>query len=484
LLLEQVDFAHGTSSRSTKLVHGGVRYLAQGNIQLVFSALRERGLLLRNAPHLVRKQSFLIPCYSLFERVKYYTGLKLYDWLAGNLSFGSSKYLTAQKLAHRIPNIKTKGLQGAVEYFDGQFDDARLAINLAQTAVNYGAVVLNYFQVNNLIKDNERVSGVMAQDLENHNEYRLKAKVVVNATGVFVDDIIQMDDAKAKPLIRTSQGAHIVVSNKFLGSSSALMVPKTSDGRVMFAVPWHEHIIIGTTDTPLPSAVREPIPLEKEINFIIETFNQYSNEELNKKSILSAFAGLRPLATAHLNARQTKEISRDHKVVVSASGLVTVSGGKWTTYRKMAEDAVNVIIRNNGFPKKPCLTKTIRIQGYTLNASQDHYSVYGSDATEIQKLIQEDDDQKGRLVPHLPYTNAEVVWAIRKEMARTIEDVLARRLRILFLDAKAAVNAAGVVADILQRELRQTDEWKQQQLTVFLKLANQYLPQAGNTISD
>ena len=476
LLLEQSDFAKGTSSRSTKLIHGGVRYLAQGNIKLVFDALRERGILLRNAPHLIKKQLFVIPCYSAWEKLQYYIGLKIYDWLSGPLSFGGSKYISPKKILQLFPNISNKNLKGGVTYFDGQFDDARLAINLAQTAAEKGAVLLNYFKVNAFKKEKGKIKGVLAVDSEVNKEYYLRAKVLINATGVFVDSILKMDDINAQPLVRPSQGVHIVVENKFLKGENSLLIPKTPDGRVLFAVPWYQYVLIGTTDTPLNEYQIEPKALTKEVDFILETVSQYFKTAPQKEDIQTVFAGLRPLAASPSNEEKTKEISRDHKIIVSASGLITITGGKWTTYRKMAEDAIKTAIKNSLLPPTHSQTTKTPIHGFSSAIEETHLTVYGSDAEKIKELQQQNLWMKEKLAPSMPYTKAEVVWGIRNEMARTIEDILARRLRILFLNAHAAIEAAPIVAEIIKAELGQTEEWKQRQLDNFIQLANGYLP--------
>ncbi len=474
-MLEQSDFAKGTSSRSTKLIHGGVRYLEQGNIKLVFDALKERGILLKNAPHLVKKKLFIIPCYSHWERIKYFIGLKIYDWLAGPLSFGSSRTITTKKLSKLFPTINAKGLKGGVTYYDGQFDDARLAINLAQTAAEKGAVLLNYCNVISLEKEGRKLCGLKAVDAETKKEYHLNAKCIINATGIFVDDILKMDDAVRKPMVRPSQGVHIVVDKRFLPGNNSLLIPKTPDGRVLFAVPWRNHVLIGTTDTPLDKHSFEPIAMQKEVEFILETIAQYLKNPPAKKDILSVFAGLRPLAASENSEEKTKEISRDHRIVVSASGLLTITGGKWTTYRKMAFDVINTAIKQNLLPAATSGTKNIMIHGATSNTEGSELSEYGSDAEKIMAL-QKENSLSDLLVEGMPHTKAEVVWGIRNEMARTVEDILARRLRILFLNAEAAIKAAPVVAEILKNELQQTEKWKENQLADFFKLAKAYLP--------
>ena len=475
LLLEQADFAKGTSSRSTKLVHGGVRYLAKGDVRLVYDALKERGLLLQNAPHLVRRQSFVIPCYSRFSKLKYLAGLKLYDWLSGRFSFGKSKFLNKTEIIRRIPGINSHALMGGVEYFDGQFDDARLAINLAQTSAEKGGVLLNYFRVTGLLKEQNKVNGVRAVDRESKKEYHLKAKVVINATGVFVDDVLQMDAPGSKPMVRPSQGIHLVVDKQFLNSGDAMMIPKTSDGRVLFAVPWHNYVLLGTTDTPLGSHSVEPVALEAEIDFVLDTFKQYLAAAPTRNDVLSVFAGLRPLAAPQKDFGSTKEISRDHKLLVSDSGLITITGGKWTTYRKMAEETVNKAQEVGALPGAVCCTKEIRIHGCLEQTTNTHLALYGTDAAHIVELLENHPALHKKLVDHFPYTEAEVVWAVRNEMARTIEDVLARRLRLLFLNAEAALQAAPRVAALMAEELQYGGKWMEEQVKEFKILVNQYL---------
>lgn len=475
LLLEGSDFAKGTSSRSTKLVHGGVRYLAQGNIPLVYSALRERGLLLKNAPHLVKKQSFIIPCYGLADKVQYLAGLKLYDWLSGSLSFGSSRFLSKTEVLQELPGIKKEGLQGGVEYFDGQFDDARLAINLAQTCIEKGGVALNYCKVIRLLKNKRgKIEGVVARENEEGREYNLKAKLVINATGVFVDDIHQMDKPGCKALIKGSQGVHLVFSRSFMPGQKALMIPKTSDGRVLFIIPWQQHLLAGTTDTPVSHHNLEPRPLTEEIQFILQTVRQYFTRPPLEEDILSVFAGLRPLVLPQKEVRNTKEVSRDHKIIVSDTGLLTVIGGKWTTYRMMAEDAIDTGIKKGYLVYKKGGTKELKIHGSSSGAHKNGLALYGSDAEGIAALINERPSLCQSLHPRFLYTEAQVVWAVRNELARTVEDVLARRLRMLFLDASAAIEAAPAVARLMKEEMGYNMEWEKDQLISFTALANQY----------
>ena len=475
LLLEQADFAKGTSSRSTKLVHGGIRYLAQGRIRLVFGALRERGILLKNAPHIVSKQEFVIPCYSQVQKWKYLIGLKMYDWLSGRWSFGDSEWLNKKKVIHLLPAINPKGLIGGVRYYDGQFDDARLAINLAQTCVEQDGVVINYCRVKSLQKSKGQITGVVATDLDTKVVYVLQAKVVINATGVFVDHILQMDDPEGKELIHSSQGIHLVFSPSFLPGKSALLIPKTSDGRVLFAVPFQHHVLVGTTDTPMEKHSLEPVALEEEIDFILRTINQYFTKKPGREDVLSVYAGLRPLVAPQKEAGNTKEISRDLKLLVSPSGLITITGGKWTTYRHMAEVTVDKAMEVAGLKSIQSMTINLSIHGCTTNYGYGHLACYGTDEMNVKDLMKEDNRLERRLIEKLPYTAAEVVWAVRNEMAITVEDVLARRIRMLFLDASAAIQAAPEVARIMAEELNKNEGWQHQQVKEFTVLAEQYL---------
>lgn len=480
LLLEQSDFSKGTSSRSTKLVHGGVRYLAQGNIGLVYTALKERGLLLKNAPHLVHKLSFIIPCYSLWEQVKYLSGLKLYDWLSGRLSLGSSVWVTKKEMKDEMGSLNQKKLRGGIKYFDGQFDDSRLAIALARTAVDHGAVVLNYCKVDALLKNaNGIIQGVKAIDIETGIVRNLYADLVINATGVFANEIIKMDEEERNPLLRPSQGVHLVINKKFFPGTDALMIPKTNDGRVLFAVPWHDHVLIGTTDTPVQNTSLEPEPSNEEIDFILETVKDYMASPPTPKDILSIFAGLRPLIVASKKNKSTKELSRDHKIFINASGLYTITGGKWTTYRKMAEDTLNMAIKKQVLPPRKCVTENLSIHGSEKTASNTSESVYGNDSTQIEQLVKDNPELGKPLIPGYQYTEAEVIWSVRFEMARTIEDVLARRLRILFLNARSAIDAAPRTAELMKQELKRDDHWLQMQLQDFYKLAERYLYKAS-----
>ncbi|WP_185872373.1 glycerol-3-phosphate dehydrogenase/oxidase [Blattabacterium cuenoti] len=485
LLLEQSDFSKGTTSRSTKLVHGGVRYLAQGNIKLVYEALQERGLLLKNAPHLVKKQKFIIPIFSWKMGFLYWTGLKLYEWLSGSLSFGKSKFLSKNEIIKNFPEIKTHKLKGGILYYDGQFDDSRLAINLAQTCVQKGGILLNYFPVKSLIKKvGNKISGVVAYDIETNKKYSIYSKIVINATGVFSNSISKMDESKCPILIKPSQGTHIVLNKSFFSSLNAVVIPKTSDGRILFCVPWYDHVLVGTTDTFLEKSVLEPKPLEEEIDFILQTFNKYFIINPKKSDILSAFSGLRPLFVHSSIKTKTKDISRSHKIIISSSGLISIVGGKWTTYRKMAEETVNKAIEIGKLNKMPSITKNIKIYGSNSSyKSQNLYwKKYGEDEYHIKKLIEKNPLLKNNLISKCKdsssysyyCTEAEVIWMVRFEMARTIEDVLARRFRLLFLNAKEAINVAPKVAALMAKELSRDEKWEKSQIEAFKELAMRY----------
>lgn len=476
LLLEMADFAKGTSSRSTKLVHGGVRYLAQGDISLVLEALRERGLMRKNAPHLVKNQAFIIPNYEWWGGPFYTVGLKVYDMMAGKLGLGPSVHLSKDETLDLIPTIRKEGLQGGVIYHDGQFDDARLAINLAQTVVDYNGLALNYMKVINLTKDEENlVNGVVARDMETGEEYKISAKAVINATGVFTDDILQMDEPGLPRKIVPSQGIHFVLDHDFLSGDNAIMIPKTDDGRVLFAVPWRGKVVVGTTDTLIDEASLEPRALEQEIEFVLSTAGRYLTRMPKRSDIKSIFAGLRPLAAPDEQGKETKEISRGHKISVSLSGLVTITGGKWTTYRKMGEDVINKASLVAGIEERRCITEDLPLHGYMLNVNiSDHLYVYGSDAVTINEMMQEQPELAEKLDERLDFTKAEVVWAVREEMARTIDDVLARRVRALFLDARAAIAMAPEVGRIMAAELDKDQAWIDQQVEEFTKMARGY----------
>ena len=487
LLLEAQDFGKGTSSRSTKLIHGGVRYLEQGNISLVMEALKERGLLRQNAPHLVHDLAFIVPNYSWWEAPFYGIGMKVYDLLAGKYGFGRSRILSTQETIEQLPNLQTEGLRGGVIYYDGQFDDTRLLIHMAATAADHGATLLNYAPVIKITKDETGfVDGVVFRDDETGRQHTAKARVVINAAGIFADHIRQMTDPAARRMMAPSQGIHLVFERSFLRADAAIMVPRTSDGRVLFAIPWHEHTVVGTTDTPIDEPSYEPLPFEEEIEFILDTAAQFLTRPPTRKDILSIYVGIRPLVKAAQDddsSQKTSALSRDHTIHIDNSGLLTIVGGKWTTYRYMAEDCVNHAITLASLPEAPCNTKDLKLHGY--HESSEQYGplwVYGSDAVAIQAIAYGNPDLLQPMHPDLPYCAAEVVWAVRSEMARTVEDILARRTRALFLNARAAIALAPRVAAIMAAELDQGhaeegQAWTENQVAAFLKVAAGYLAQ-------
>jgi glycerol-3-phosphate dehydrogenase len=475
--VEKWDFAKGTSSRSTKLVHGGVRYLAQGDISLVLEALHERGLMYQNAPHLVHNQRFIIPTYTWWKGPFYTLGLKVYDMLAGQLGLGPSELLSREEVIEELPGIRQEGLTGGVRYFDGQFDDARMAIALAQTCIEKGACLLNYMEVRGLLKEGELINGLQLRDTLSGESLEVKAKVVINATGVWADDILRMDNPKAHPIIAPSQGIHLVLDTEFLNGSTAIMIPQTEDGRVLFAVPWHGKVVIGTTDTAREKATAEPVALDEEIDFILRTAAQYLAKAPTRADIRSIFAGLRPLAAPKEGKKKTKEISRGHQIIVSNSGLVSVLGGKWTTFRKMAEETISKAALVGMLPTRDCQTADLQIHGYMEDVDLNHHlHVYGSDRAVIETVMNENPQWGKQLHPRLPYTAAEVIWAARHEMALTVEDVLSRRTRALLLDAASAIDMAPQVAALMADELGYDSQWQQEQVRIFTELALNYLP--------
>lgn len=456
ILFEQHDFAKGTSSRSTKLVHGGVRYLQQGNIKLVMEALRERGLLLKNAPHLVKNQKFIVPNYKWWEGPFYGIGLKIYDQMAGKLGLGSTQFLSKEETLKLAPALDPKGLRGGVIYHDGQFDDARLAISLAQTAAQHNGVLLNYFPVTGFLKTKGKICGVQVKDFFSGKEYEVKTKVVITAAGVFTDALLNMDNPEHESLIAASQGIHLVVDKEFLPGDTAIMIPRTDDGRVLFAVPWHDKIILGTTDTPVTASSLEPIPMPGEIEFILKHIGRYLSKDPQLSDVKSMFAGLRPLVKSRRAVKSsgsTAAISRDHLISIGDSGLITITGGKWTTYRKMAEDVVDIALEKYGSSQKPCITKELKLAGHDK-------SVAAADITSLNN-----DELK-----------AAVKKSVEEEMCMTVEDFLSRRTRQLLLDAKIAVEKAPLVAGIMAKELNKDDNWINEQINNFNDISKNYAP--------
>ena len=476
-LLEQEDFSKGTSSRSTKLIHGGVRYLQQGNVTLVLEALKERGLLRKNAPHLVHNLRFVVPIYDWWEGPFYGIGLKLYDMLAGKHGFGKSKHLSREKTLEYLPTIETEGLRGGVIYYDGQFDDARLAVNMAQTAVDQTATVVNYMKVTGLLKEEGIVSGVTAVDGETGKTYEIPARSVINATGVFTDAVLEMDDPDSEKMILPSQGVHLVFDKSFLPGESAIMVPHTADGRVLFATPWHDRVVVGTTDIPVPDISLEPRPMEEEIDFLLTHAAHYLTKDPSSSDILSMFAGLRPLVKQG-SEDSTAAVSRDHTIHISRSGLVTIAGGKWTTCRKMAEDTIDQAATVAQLAESPSVSRDLNIHGFHRNFDKfGELAIYGADAQSIRDLASETPGLGEPLHENFSTIAAEVVWAVRHEMARTVEDFLSRRTRALLLDARASMEMAPRVAELMAAELGKDDTWAEAQVQAFTDLAKGYIVQ-------
>lgn len=476
LLLEQSDFGKGTSSRSTKLIHGGVRYLQQGNLTLVRDALRERSILLKNAPHLVHDMPFLIPCKGLGERLFYGIGLKVYDLLSTGRQFARSRTVSRQVAQQLVPNIKHSAHRGGIIYHDGQFDDARLLISMARTADNHGATLVNYMGVDGFIKNPDgQVIGVIATDRQAKIKYEINATSVINAAGPFCDEVRRLDDSTCEEMITASQGIHIVLPRNFHAGDTALIVPKTSDGRVIFVIPWHDHVLVGTTDTPINDVSLEPQAQEAEIGFLLETASQYLQRSPVVADVLSVFTGIRPLVKGDKSAR-TASLSRDHVIRTSPSGLTTITGGKWTTVRKMAQDCVDRVIATTGLQAGPCMTENLQLHGFPSENPnpKSNRSFYGADLRHISQLELDLNLDRKPLHPSLSIRHVDVVWSVRFEMALTIEDVLARRSRCLFLNSEATLEIAPLVGKIMADELGEDDVWVENQLEEFRTLATRY----------
>jgi glycerol-3-phosphate dehydrogenase len=475
LLVEASDFARGTSSRSTKLVHGGVRYLAQGNIGLVREALHERGVLLRNAPHLAHRLDFLIPAYSWMGIAYYGLGLKAYDLLAGSADLGGSRPVGRLEALRLAPTLDPSRLGGGIVYADGQFDDARFAIGLVRTLLDLGGLAINAMPVIGLLKGGGRVSGVEARDQETGETFRVAGRAVINATGVEADAVRMLDDPAAAPSLAPSRGSHVVLDRSFLPGPAAVMIPKTDDGRVLFAIPWRDHVLLGTTDTPVDRVSREPHPSRDEIGYLLSHAGRYFSVKPRLEDVRSTFAGLRPLIGKGGRGR-TSSLSREHAVFVSDSGLVTITGGKWTTYRRMGADAVDHAIEVAGLVARPSATESLRLRGWTAEPVVGRFASYGSDAPGLEQLAAEHPEWDAPIHPRLADRKLEVIWAARFELARTVEDVLARRTRSLFLDARASIEAAPAVASLLAGELGFGQDWEASQVEAFARLAAGYLP--------
>ena len=476
VLLEMSDFTKSTSSKATKLMHGGVRYLAQGDIGLVREAVVERGLALKNAPHITKSQSFIIPTHGLYDEILYTVGLTFYDLLAGKLSLGRSKRISKAKTLKRISLINPDKISAGVVYYDGQFDDSRMAINVLQSSVEMGAIALNYCTVKGLTKDaNGKITGVKAHDEVGGETFEIKGKQIVNATGVFADDVLRMDSPGARKTIAPSQGVHLILDKSFLPGDDAITIPKTDDGRVLFLVPWHNRVIVGTTDTPLKEESLEPVALEEEIGFILSTASRYLTKAPKRSDVLSVFAGLRPLAAPKSDGSKTKEISRSHKIYTSDSGLLTIIGGKWTTFRRMGQDLVDKAEKNHNWKHIPTKTKHLKIHGYKKDVDyNDPMYFYGSDEAQVKALAKQDGLDKS-LSDSMGVIAAQVVWAVRNEMALNVEDFLARRVRCQLLNAKESIKMAPEVAKIMAKELGKDEAWQAQQVKEYTEVTSNYI---------
>ncbi|HEY7211577.1 MAG TPA: glycerol-3-phosphate dehydrogenase/oxidase [Bryobacteraceae bacterium] len=475
LLLEARDFACATSSRSTKLVHGGVRYLKQGDLKLVLEALAERGRMLRNAPHLAHRQAFIVPAWSWLDLPFYGAGLTLYDLLARSERLGRSRILNRRETLAGLPNVNSKDLRGGILYYDGQFDDARYAIALLRTFLDLGGTAVNYAPVAALIKNNNFIAGVSALDTETATPLEIRAKVVINATGIFSDTLRSLDEPQTKPVITVSQGTHFVLPRRFLPGQAALMIPKTSDNRVLFAIPWHEHVIVGTTDEPVPRPEYEPHSLAEERRFLAANIERFLGVQPTPNQVLSMWTGQRPLVRRP-DKSTTAALSRDHTILISPSRLVTITGGKWTTYRKMSEDVVDRAAPLAHLPSSPSKTRDLKLHGWIDKSnSEDWQQVYGSDLRALDALAASEPELNEPLHPRLPFRKVEVLWAAKHELARTVEDVLARRTRALFLDARAASEAAPEAARLLASALDRNTEWQDEQTRAFQSVAQNYI---------
>ncbi len=482
-LVEAGDFAQATSSRATKLVHGGVRYLASGQIHLVYEALRERAVMVRNAPHLVHPLPFLLPAYHAWELPYYGIGLSLYDMLSGKATLGPTKILGRKAALERVPGLATKGLSGGILYHDGQFNDARLALALARTAVDHGAVVANYTRCVRLVRTGEKVTGAVVRDGETGAEATVRAKAVINATGIFSDEVRHLDEPGLPNLLTVSRGSHIVVRAQILGGDNAIMVPKTDDGRVIFLIPWQGRVVIGTTDLAAKIVQMEPGHTAAEIDYLLELANLYLDRPIDRDDILSVFSGLRPLVTG--KSSKTSKLSREHHIDASSHGLITVAGGKWTTYRRMAEDTLDFAIKQGSLEARKCVSAEVKLRGAvgTPSAEDRYLREYGTDAAAVEALALADPALTAKIDAALPYTFAEVVYGVREEMARTVEDVLSRRTRALLLDAKAALRAAPRVAAVMARELGYGKDWEMGQVGAFEQLARKDYMLAEDSLS-
>ncbi|WP_432773078.1 FAD-dependent oxidoreductase [Francisella salimarina] len=473
LLLEAYDFGKGTSSKSTKLIHGGLRYLENFDFALVKEGLEERYSFLHNAPHLTHKQSYLIPTRSYFETIKYTIGVKLYEFLSGKYKIGKSYNLNKQQTLAELPNIDDSKLLKSLVYYDGQFDDTRLLISLMKTFEAKGGTALNYHKVEKVFSStNSKLDTVKVIDTLSGEQKEFTAKHIVNATGTFTDKTIDIANQQdSHKYVSVAQGTHIVFDREKFPTEHAILIPETEDGRVLFILPWHNHLIVGTTDIKKDAPSIEPVAEKSEIDFILETFNQYAKTKATVADIKSVYCGQRPLVSPK-NAKNTAKISRKHEVIESKDGLITVVGGKWTIFRRMGQDVIDFI------ETKKIAQKTSKTSNELLVDAiepKDAYplKVYGKNAEDI-KAIQTELDNFELLHDDLPYYQAEVVYHVRAEKAQTVEDVLARRTRAAFLDIKASIDAASVVAKLMAKELDKDEAWQNQQIDSFMEFSKNF----------
>ncbi len=490
LLLEASDFAKGTSSRSTKLIHGGVRYLRSGQVSMVRESLRERSRLLDNAPHIVHSLQFVIPCYRAGVRWYYWFGMKAYDWLAGKLNVRPSQMLSRQQVREYLPTLAADGMNGGVLFSDGQFDDARLALALAQTSLDHGATLLNYAPVRGLRHEDGKIVAVECEDLESQTTYQVRCKTIINAAGVFGASIMAMDKPPstgaaapmpAPPSIVPSRGTHVVLRGDFLPTEYAILIPETDDGRVLFAIPWLGSTLIGTTDHPTSQIDLDPQPTGEEIDYLLEHVGRYLSSKPSRGDMFLTGANVE-VASLELSGdekKNTASLSREHEIYVSPSGLITVIGGKWTTYRKMGEDLVDLAVETGALQRRESKTRHLRLKGSDMDPTQfgaeDPLACYAASRGAIEKIIESDAALAATIHSDLPYQGAHVVWAVRHEMARTVDDVLSRRTRSLLLNARAAAEACPWVAKIMAQELGRDDHWQQAQVDEFKRIAERYI---------
>ncbi len=473
ILFEEYDFGSGTSSKSTKLVHGGLRYLANLDFHLIYEGLTERHYFIKNAPHLAHEQSYLVPFYTWREKLAYLIAINSYQFLSGCKKIGKIRLLSKQEIINQVPNIKQKNLIGGAIYYDGQFDDTRMLISLIKTFEQKGGHAYNYHKVVDIIKDNNRAIGVKVFNKLTNQEQIYHAKVIINATGAFSDAILNLDNPQIKHNnIIATQGTHLVFEHQLFPSQHAVVIPKTPDGRIIFILPWQGVSLVGTTDIKLDKPVIEPTATNDEVNFILETLNQYTNKIITHKDIKSIFTGIRPLVKT-ANAKNNAKISRKHKILYSDSGIITILGGKWTIYRKMGEDAINFAIKHNLLLPSRSVTKNTMLVDATHDKLDYPLSVYGTESIKII-TIQTEINNFDLIHPALPYYIAEVIYQVRYEKAITIEDVLARRTRALYLNAQAAIESSRLVAEIMAKELKMNQQWIDNQVNSFYQYAKHY----------